>query len=752
MEQEICCVNFKGLLAYLRHHYGEQGVSQATAGLVDNRFLVRDVNDPTRVLPIRIEHLADPAYWVSNEFSLALFEQVSRLIAGPNPLLTAGAGAVRESFSRTVLLAARLLGVRRMAQRVSSFNARFNRTKDVELLEFTANRVVFRLHYRPGMRVSRHVCDWNLGIYTEIARVAGCHHVQGHESGCVLEGDAGCTFVITWRGASWLQRLTQLGVRSIAGRALRDMLAEYEQAMITRERLIEQLSRSEEKYRAFFEDSLDAMSLTRDQRLSDVNPAWLRLHGYDTKQEVLNRDVLEFLHPDDRPLLQARRHDEQQRRLRSYRLRDRRRDGSAVDVEVFSSRIAYGGETAILATVRDISEIKQAEAKRQQLEQRLLRSEKMQALAALAGGVAHDLNNILAGIVGYPDLMLADLPADSPLRQPILAMQQSGRKAVAVVQDLLTLARRDVARFEPVDLNRIVTDYMASPELERLRGQHPRVEIRAALSETLPMIQGSPVHLSKALMNLVLNAAEAMPGGGSVVIASAPRRLEQPIDGVTRIEAGEYALLSVTDTGVGILPADRQRIFEPFFTRKVMGHSGSGLGMTVVWGTVQDHAGAIDLSSAEGRGTSFELYFPASAPAGGAVAPADAERRLPLGSGQRVLVVDDVAEQREIASAMLRFLGYEAETVISGEQALTWLDQHRCDLLLLDMIMPPGIDGLETYRRAVAAHPGLRAVIATGFTESGRRAAARVQGLDEFLEKPYSLEQLAHAMQRALAA
>jgi len=370
----------------------------------------------------------------------------------------------------------------------------------------------------------------------------------------------------------------------------------------------------------------------------------------------------------------------------------------------------------------------------------------MEALGTLAGGVAHDLNNILSGVVGYPDLLLLDLPPESPLHAPLLTIQRSGRKAAAIVQDLLTLARRGVAESRALDLNRIVADYLESPELAKLIQFHPAVRVETDLAPDLRPVKGSAVQLFKTLMNLVSNAAEAMPDGGALHIETRNRRLDRPAGGYEAIPPGEYAVAVVTDTGIGISPQDLERIFEPFYSKKVMGRSGTGLGMAVVWGTVKDHGGYVDVRSREGAGTAFTIYLPATREAPAAAAPPwsiEAHR----GREETVLVVDDVAEQREIAVGMLNRLGYRAEAAASGEAAVERVTRGPVDLLLLDMIMDPGIDGLETYRRILAFRPGQRAVIASGYAETGRVREALQAGPATYLKKPYGLENLAEALE-----
>jgi CheY-like chemotaxis protein len=250
-------------------------------------------------------------------------------------------------------------------------------------------------------------------------------------------------------------------------------------------------------------------------------------------------------------------------------------------------------------------------------------------------------------------------------------------------------------------------------------------------------------------MNLVSNAAEAMPEGGTVYISTKNVYVDRKLEGYDYVDEGDYAVLSVSDTGIGISQGDREKIFEPFYTKKVMGRSGTGLGMAVVWGTVKDHDGYIDLQSVEGKGTRFELYFPTTSEAvarTGDQIPMEAY----MGGGESILVVDDVKEQRDIACRMLEKLGYQVSSVSSGEEALAYLRDHRPDLLVLDMIMDPGIDGLDTYKKVLEIQPGQKAIIASGFSETERVREAQRLGAGAYIKKPYLLEALGTTIRKEL--
>ena len=743
MARDICCQNFKGLVAYIRHHYGEEGVNLLLEGLTNNpQYLVRDKFDPSILHEIQQIHLTDSAYWVSNDFSIALFDNVKKIVKVPNPLITAGIGAVRESLSRRILFAARLMGPVAISRQAAKINSRFNNTKDVMLSEYRDNTATFALKYRPGFRVTRNVCHWNLGIYQEIARMTGVANVRAEEVRCVLNGDDHCAIKLSWDRSNCFKSVFKAIAKRVIQWTSSDLIEEYEATVRERDQLIENLIRSEEKYRKLFEDSLDAMSLTSGGVILDINPAWLKIHGYGHKGQVVGKDVLDIVHPDDRNILSERRKSWPDVPDHFFRLRDLRHDSSVLDVEVYSFEIVIGGQVSILSTIRDITELKRAEASRLQLESRIKRAEKMEALGTMAGGVAHDLNNILSGIVGYPDLILMQLPADSPLRNPITAIMRSGQKAAAVVEDLLTLARRGVSTNEVVQMNGIVEEYLSSLEFEKLRSLFPNAAVETRLSPDLLNIDGSRVHLLKTVMNLVTNAAEAMPDGGVIRIQTENVYIDRPIEGYDAIREGDYVVLTIADTGIGISPDDKEKIFEPFYTKKVMGRSGTGLGMAVVWGTAKDHNGYINVESAKGRGTRFTLYLPVTDKEEHRLDPGNTMETL-RGKGEKILIVDDIFEQLDIASEILTHLGYVTKAVGSGEQAVAYMRDHECDLLILDMIMEPGIDGLETYRRILEHHPGQRAVIASGYSETSRVAEMQRMGAGAYIKKPYTVEKLA---------
>jgi signal transduction histidine kinase/ActR/RegA family two-component response regulator len=400
----------------------------------------------------------------------------------------------------------------------------------------------------------------------------------------------------------------------------------------------------------------------------------------------------------------------------------------------------------------EIETRKKAELERQRLEQKLSNAQKMEMLGRLAGGVAHDLNNVLSGIVSYPDLLLTDLSTEDQMRAPLETIKKSGEKAAAIVQDLLALARRGVIVKKNISLNNVLNEYFQSPEYTNLRRSNPDISVEQNLAPDLKLLCGSPIHLQKAIMNLVINAFETIDNSGKIILSTENITLSSPVNGYEEIHVGDYVLLRVRDTGIGMTPEILKKIFEPFYTRKIMGKSGTGLGMTVVWATVKDHNGYLNIESKPDEGTVISLYFPVSVTDISEISSDFTNsQKLIQGEGQTVLIVDDIEEQRNLGLSILEKLGYRAWAVSSGEQSIEFIHRQPVDLLLLDMIMPPGIDGLETYKRILKINPEQKTVIISGFSENSRVRTALDLGIKAYLQKPYNIEQMSKMLAHVLS-
>lgn len=515
----------------------------------------------------------------------------------------------------------------------------------------------------------------------------------------------------------------------------------------------EHLRESERQYRTLLNSIQDGVFMIISRQFYAVNDAFAQLTGYRTFElerktpgDIFPSDITHLLNTESPP-----ERAETLPRIEQETL-IKQADGGRLEVMLNAAFFSYQAHTACIGTIKDISRKRIMEAEKRRLEEKLIQSEKMEAIGRLAGTVAHDLNNVLSAIVGYPDLLLRQLPPESPLVRQIESIKKSGLKASAIVEDLLTLSRRSVQKNDVFNLGNLIRDYIESADYNTLISQHPDISVRVTLSETPMFITGSALHLTKALMNLVNNAIEAMPCGGDIHINTQPLYFKS----IDPVGLRDYAVLKISDSGIGISPSDQKRIFEPFFTRKQMGRSGSGLGMSIVWNTVKDHEGYISLDSTPGKGTVFELYLPMQTEAVETLPRISEEKNQTVayseGSGQRILVVDDGNDQREVACQLLGRLGYETVALASGEAALQYLGSHTVDLVMLDMLMEPGIDGLETYRRAKALKGQVATIIASACPKTGKIVDALEEGVLAYLKKPYTLEQLAQTVSGALNA
>jgi len=387
---------------------------------------------------------------------------------------------------------------------------------------------------------------------------------------------------------------------------------------------------------------------------------------------------------------------------------------------------------------------------RQRMEQQLSRDRKMKAIGLMAGGVAHDLNNILSGIVSYPELLLLDMADDDPLRRPLTMIHKAGLDASRVVADLLTVARGSRGDSEIVDPNALIREYLDTPDFEEVRCRFPLVNYVFTPAPDLLSLSCSPIHVRKCLMNLVINGFEAIPGEGEVrIVTENVHPLEIAARGLDLSAEQRYIRIKVSDTGRGIEEKDIEHIFEPFYSKKVMGRSGTGLGLTVVWNTVRDHGG-LTLVASSGQGTVFELLLPATA---GTPLKAGADMQVLRGGGESILVVDDELRQRQIADTLLQTLGYRVRTAANAGEALAALAGEPADLVVLDMIMGPGQpNGRELYRQILAIRPGQKAIIASGYAEDDDVRRTLEMGAAAFVAKPYTIAAMSLAVHGALRA
>ncbi|GAB6194276.1 hypothetical protein JCM39068_40280 [Desulfocastanea catecholica] len=503
---------------------------------------------------------------------------------------------------------------------------------------------------------------------------------------------------------------------------------------------------SEARYRTLYDNSSDGISIiTLDGHFTSANKQLCDRLGY-TEEEIKTKrpkDIYAKGSGGEIKALFEKAIDIGSGDLEAEQIA---RSGNHIPVEIRAQLIVVDNKDAILCTCRDITRRKKQEEENRNLQEQLHRSSKMEAIGLMAGGIAHDLNNILAGVTGYPELMLLGLPPDSPLIKPLKAVLQSGRRAAAVVTELLTMARGVASVKQPHDCNNLIEEFLATPEAIKITENQPNVAIIKRFGKATGSIICSPIHIQKCIMNLLINAVEEVrdkPRAWIEIETDRPNLSDDAFENLN-LRPGDYVRIRVKDNGSGISSQDVKKIFEPFYSKKILGRSGTGLGLTVVWSVVDEHHGAVDVDSS-GQGTIFTLYLPAtnSAEIKNTHSPTEQEDQ-PTG---HILVVDDEPQLRDIASIMLETFGYTTKTVNSGEEAVAAMQKETFDLVLIDMMMEPGMNGRQTYENIIKINPGQKALIASGYSENKEVKRALALGAGGFIKKPYSMRELFLALQ-----
>lgn len=417
---------------------------------------------------------------------------------------------------------------------------------------------------------------------------------------------------------------------------------------------------------------------------------------------------------------------------------------------------------SVLSSGEDITDSRHTEEREIELREKLARAERMRSLGVLAGGVAHDLNNILGPMVVLPELIEEDMDAaaqgDATAHAEIMTalgvMKSSAGRAASVVRDLVMLSRRGHYELLPADLNKMSCLSSSSSCIQNLGKSHPNVSVALRTCSDSLIVLASEHHLCRVVDNVIGNAVESIDGKGMVTVTTSKRHLDTAYNGYTTVPPGEYAIIEVTDSGIGMEQEHLSRIFEPFYTKKgKTDSSGSGLGLSIVHGVIDDHDGYIDVKSAVGRGTTFILYLPLTSST--ELSPESDDGPLRLGT-ERILIVDDEAGQRFLANNCLKRLGYTLEVAENGHDAVRLFTEAKgdntsspYDLILMDMLMAPGFDGLDALKEILSLYPKQKVIISSGHAEDDRVAAALELGA-MWLAKPYTLTALNKAVADSL--
>ncbi len=524
-----------------------------------------------------------------------------------------------------------------------------------------------------------------------------------------------------------------------------DLLLKTIEKAIEHKQLEKALRASEERFRVLADASWEGIVIHDQGILLEANRQFFKMFGYQEK-ELIGTDILEkiFL-PQELTTVKARIKNSEVGFHESTGLT---KDGTNFPIETNSRYMEYHGRIVRVCAIQDISTRIKAEQEKLKLLEKLALANKIETIGLMAGSIAHDLNNILSGIVTFPEILLMKMDKSDKHRESIEFIRDAGKRAAAVVSDLLTVARGTTATKKICNLNVLIKDHLASIEQQAITSQFKEMIIETQFADDLLNINCSEMHIGKAVMNLLINALEAIEKNGTIVISTSNRILDTPLEAYECINAGEYVVLTISDNGVGIPESALSKIFEPFYSKKEMGRSGTGLGLTIVWSTVHDHNGYVNVWSNE-KGTSFELFFPATRQ------QAD-EKSVGIsmnaykGHRETILIVDDQKNQRTIGCNLLNELNYQTCAVASGEEAITYIQQKKPDLVLLDMIMEPGMNGCETYEQILKINPAQKAIIVSGFSEEEEMKKIRELGVIQFIKKPYTIAQIGIAIKQAL--
>ncbi|MGH9804980.1 MAG: PAS domain S-box protein, partial [Candidatus Acidiferrales bacterium] len=506
----------------------------------------------------------------------------------------------------------------------------------------------------------------------------------------------------------------------------------------------EALRESEERYRLLFESNPHPMWVfdRGSYRFLAVNQAAVDQYGY-SRQEFLGMTIADIRPEEDVPRLMDRLAHPANHLEKAGTWRHRKKDGSLIDVEITTHPIQFAGRPAEIVLANDITE-------RRTLEEQLRQSQKMEAVGRLAGGIAHDFNNLLMVIAGHGELLHDKLPKESPLLRHADEIRQTADRATALTRQLLAFSRRQVLQPRVLDLNSVVGDMESM--LGRLIGED--IELVTRLNPELGRVKADPSQLEQVLMNLVVNARDAMPEGGKLTLVTDNVQLDEAYSNAhVAVKPGEYVMLAVSDTGRGMEKEILAHAFEPFFTTKEKG-KGTGLGLATAYGIVKQSGGNIWVYSEPGHGTTFKVYLPrVGQGAEPAVLPAPRRESGKVRDKLNVLLVEDEAPLRLLVRSFLESSGHNVLEAGSGEEALRIAAESKqpIHLLMTDVVMP-GITGRVLADQLAGRHPGMKVLFMSGYTEDAIVHHGVLEAGLAFLQKPFTITALAQKMKEVMGS
>jgi PAS domain S-box-containing protein len=504
-----------------------------------------------------------------------------------------------------------------------------------------------------------------------------------------------------------------------------------------RKQLEEGLKESRERYRLLFESSLMGVFILKNGVIQLANGMFSEITGF-TREELQGQNFFDRVVPEDRSMVASResRREKGEAVPDQYEIRFVHKNGEKRWADIRSCRIVLDGEAGVLCNLIDITQHKQ-------MEMQLLESQKMESIGTLAGGIAHDFNNLLGGILGYASLILCDMKKDNPYYEDIHTIAETAKRAADLTNRLLAFARGGKYRVTSINANQIAKDMLIilSHSIDR------SIAIETHFFKNLWSVKGDAQQIHQAMLNICLNAIDAMPGGGKLTLSTDNLILDESFAQTQLgLKSGDYVRINIVDTGLGMDDKTKSRIFEPFFTTKPSS-GGKGLGLSMVYGIVKNHDGCILVDSEIGKGTKMTLFFPRFVEETPQVALAEIED---AGAKQRILLIDDEDIIRQVGKRMLIKGGYEVQLAKNGAEALEFyrIEPHAFDLVLLDLIMPE-MDGKEIYHKLKEINPDVRVVFTSGYGPQDRPELAQIDNAG-FIQKPFQTEILLQTVQGIL--
>lgn len=549
--------------------------------------------------------------------------------------------------------------------------------------------------------------------------------------------------------------LTSL-VESVPNAAARPAIAEIESVrrILTETAIAQQvaestLRESEQRFRLLVEYAPDAIYIQTEGRFAYLNQAAVYLFGADHKDDLIGKSVVERVHPAFQESIRERMRQLNQGRgviPRQVEICMLRLDNTSVNVETSAVPFEYGGQNGALVFVRDMTEFHQAQLRHQELESQLYQAQKMEAVGRLAGGVAHDFNNLLAIVLGYVELMLEDAKVKRAHREHLETIYNAAKRASDLTRQLLAFSRKQILEMKTASVNAIITGF--EKLLRRLIGEDIKLEL--SLNPENPLVRADTAQMEQVLMNLAVNARDAMPDGGVLTIKTSMEEISAArAEQVPGMKAGSYAMIEVGDTGCGMDQETLMNIFEPFFTTKGK-EKGTGLGLATSYGIIKQHGGYIAGDSEPGKGATFKIYLPLVT---GSVVTEEKviQEAEPVSSATTVLVVEDDPAVRSLVCTLLREAGYRVIEADSPENALSLaVDQEsNIHLVLTDVVMP-GMKGPEVYEKIRGSHPEAKVLYMSGYTDEVIvHHGVLIEGID-FIHKPFTTRKLLNKVSKVL--